>query len=107
MNTVIPSGDHAYQDGRPALAYRPQDALDLGDGLGLTPGMPRLYQLWNAGRLGIVRGVGYPRPDHSHFRSMAIWQTASLSTSVATGWIGRWLDATGDDPVRAVSLDGE
>ena len=98
LNTVIPSGDQAYQDGRPDLAYRPQDALDLGDGLGLNPGMPRLYQLWNAGRLGIVRGVGYPKPDHSHFRSMAIWQTASPNTSVATGWIGRWLDATGERP---------
>jgi uncharacterized protein (DUF1501 family) len=105
LNTVIPTGDRAYQDSRPELAYRPQDVLDLGDGLGLNPGMPRLHQLWKAGRLGIVRGVGYPKPDHSHFRSMAIWQTASPNTSVATGWLGRWLDATGNDPVRAVSLE--
>ena len=98
LNTVIPTGDRAYQDSRPELAYRPQDVLDLGDGLGLNPGMPRLYQLWKAGRLGIVRGVGYPKPDHSHFRSMAIWQTASPNTSVATGWLGRWLDATGERP---------
>src|SRR5262249_13239755 len=43
--------------------------------------------------------------DHSHFRSMAIWQTASPDTSVPTGWLGRWLDATGDDPLRAVSVE--
>jgi uncharacterized protein (DUF1501 family) len=51
-----------------------------------------------------VRGVGYPKPDHSHFRSMDIWQTASPAAPVNTGWIGRWLDATGNDPVRAVNL---
>nr|WP_254897439.1 DUF1501 domain-containing protein [Amycolatopsis sp. Hca4] len=36
---------------------------------------------------------------------MAIWQTASPGTPVPTGWLGRWLDATGDDPLRAVSVD--
>ncbi|GAA1089084.1 DUF1501 domain-containing protein [Tsukamurella spumae] len=35
---------------------------------------------------------------------MDIWQTASPSEPVPTGWIGRWLDATGDDPVRAVNI---
>ncbi len=51
-----------------------------------------------------MRGVGYPKPDHSHFRSMDIWQTASPAEPVSTGWIGRWLDATGDDPLRAVNV---
>jgi len=51
-----------------------------------------------------VRGVGYPQPDHSHFRSMAIWQTASPQTSVSTGWLGRWLDTTGTDPLRALAV---
>jgi uncharacterized protein (DUF1501 family) len=35
---------------------------------------------------------------------MDIWQTASPSEPVPTGWIGRWLDATGDDPLRAVNI---
>jgi uncharacterized protein (DUF1501 family) len=51
-----------------------------------------------------VRGVSYPQPDHSHFRSMDIWQTASPAEPVSTGWIGRWLDATGDNPLRAVNV---
>ena len=38
--------------------------------------MTGLKTLWDEGRLAIVRGVGYPKPDHSHFRSMDIWQTA-------------------------------
>jgi uncharacterized protein (DUF1501 family) len=47
-----------------------------------------LAQHWNARKLAIVRGVGYPQTDHSRFRSMDIWQTASPAEPVATGWIG-------------------
>ncbi|HJP75864.1 MAG TPA: DUF1501 domain-containing protein [Pseudonocardiaceae bacterium] len=105
LNTVIPAGDPAYQKARPDLAYQAHEVLDLGDGLGLNPGLKGLKSLWDSKELAIVRGVGYPVPDHSHFRSMAIWQTASPTTSVPTGWLGRWLDATGDDPLRAVSVE--
>ncbi|HEV3357878.1 MAG TPA: DUF1501 domain-containing protein [Pseudonocardiaceae bacterium] len=105
LNTVIPASDPAYQKARPDLAYQPHEVLDLGENLGLNPGMTGLKSLWDNKELAIVRGVGYPVPDHSHFRSMAIWQTASPTTSVPTGWLGRWLDATGDDPLRAVSVE--
>jgi uncharacterized protein (DUF1501 family) len=105
LNTVIPASDPAYQSSRPELAYQAHEVLALGEGLGLNPGMSGLKTLWDEQRLAVVRGVGYPRPDHSHFRSMAIWQTASPDTSVPSGWLGRWLDATGDDPLRAVSVE--
>ncbi|MFK0248443.1 DUF1501 domain-containing protein [Amycolatopsis azurea] len=105
LNTVIPAGDKAYHDARPELAYQPEEVLDLGEGLGLNPGMKGLKSLWDERKLAVVRGVGYPKPDHSHFRSMAIWQTASPETSVPTGWLGRWLDASGADPLRAVSVE--
>lgn len=104
INTLIPYADNAYHDARPELAYAPDDVLHLDDQLGLNPAMRGLAQLWNERRLAIVRGAGYPKPDHSHFRSMDIWQTASPDAPVATGWIGRWLDATGDDPLRAVNV---
>ncbi|CCH29747.1 DUF1501 domain-containing protein [Actinosynnema sp. NPDC047251] len=105
LNTVIPAADRAYQDARPDLAHRPEDVLDLGDGLGLNPGLKGLKSLWDEKGLAVVRGVGYPTPDHSHFRSMAIWQTASPRTSVPTGWLGRWLDESGADPLRALSVE--
>lgn len=106
LNTVVPAEDRAYQDARPDLAYQPDEVLGLGEGLGLNPGMKGLKQLWDERGLAIVRGVGYAQPDHSHFRSMAIWQTASPRTSVPSGWLGRWLDETaGDDPLRALSVE--
>lgn len=103
MNTLIPYADPAYHDARPELAYAPADVLHLDDALGLNPAMKGMAALWTDKHLAVVRGVGYPQPDHSHFRSMDIWQTASPSAPTNTGWIGRWLDATGDDPVRAVN----
>ena len=53
----------------------------------------------DAGRLAIVRNVGYPKPDRSHFRSMDIWQTGRPRHDLATGWMGRYLDRSpaGDD----------
>ncbi|ORW49507.1 hypothetical protein AWB90_09765 [Mycobacterium paraense] len=104
INTLIPYGDNAYHDARPDLAYAPGEVLHLDERLGLNPAMKGLAGLWNQRQLAIVRGVGYPKPDHSHFRSMDIWQTASPAEPVSTGWIGRWLDATGDDPLRAVNI---
>jgi uncharacterized protein (DUF1501 family) len=105
LNTVVPAADPAYQSARADLAYAPADVLDLGDDLGLNPGLTGLHDLWGSQQLAVLRGVGYPEPDRSHFRSMAIWQTASPQTASTTGWLGRWLDASGDDPLRAVSLD--
>jgi uncharacterized protein (DUF1501 family) len=105
LNTVIPAADDAYQQARNELAYAPDQVLDLGEGLGLSPGMTGMKALWDKKKLAIVRGVGYPKPDHSHFRSMAIWQTASPQAPSTTGWLGRWLDATGDDPMRALSVE--
>jgi uncharacterized protein (DUF1501 family) len=104
INTVIPYADNAYHDARPQLAYAPSEVLHLDDRLGLNPALQGLEQLWKNRKLAIVRGASYPQPDHSHFRSMDIWQTASPAEPLSTGWIGRWLDATGTDPLRAVSI---
>jgi uncharacterized protein (DUF1501 family) len=104
INTVIPYTNNAYHDTRPDLAYAPEEVLPLDGQFALNPALQGLAQLWRTRRLAIVRGVGYPNPDRSHFRSMDIWQTASPKQPVPTGWIGRWLDAGGDDPLRAVNI---
>lgn len=109
LNTLVPAADPAYQKARPDLAYQPHEVLDLGDGLGLNPAMTALHGLWQNGKLAIVRGVGYPQPNHSHFVSMDIWQTASPTEPGNSGWLGRWLDGQPDDQLRAlraVSLGG-
>ena len=104
LNTVIPYTDKAYYAGRPDLAYEQADVLPLADDLGLNPSMTGFKKLYDAGQLAVVRGVGYPNADRSHFRSMSIWQTGSPDTPQATGWLGRWLDANGADPLLAVNV---
>jgi len=110
LSTVIPYADPAYQAARPQLAYQPGEVLHLtgasGDvQLGLNPGLKGFADLFNRKSLAIVRGVEYPKPDHSHFRSMDIWQTGSPTSTANTGWLGRWLDATGGDARHAVSFE--
>src|SRR5947207_2952464 len=105
LATVIPYADPAYHDARPELAYKPEEVLHLDDRLGLNPGMKGFADLFKQQRLAVLRGVEYAKPDHSHFRSMDIWQTGSPANPANTGWIGRWLDATGGDPRHAVSFE--
>ncbi|BCB84176.1 DUF1501 domain-containing protein [Phytohabitans suffuscus] len=105
LNTVVPYADPAYHSARPELAYAPEEALHLDDALGLNPALPGLKRLWDEKRLAIVLGVGYPKPDRSHFRSMDIWQSASPTGPVNTGWIGRWLDGTKAPVETAVSFE--
>jgi uncharacterized protein (DUF1501 family) len=104
LSTVIPYTDRAYHDARPDLAYAPNEVIDLDGTVGLNPALTGLAKQWQDKSLAIVRGVGYPNQDRSHFRSMDIWQTASPAEPATSGWIGRWLDATGDDPLRAVNM---
>lgn len=104
LSTVIPFADNAYYDARPELAFAPEEVFPLDPQLGFNPALTGLHELWKEQKLAIVRDVSYPKPTRSHFRSMDIWQSASPEESVPTGWIGRWLDATGDDPVRAINI---
>ena len=105
LNTVVPYADPAYAKARPALAYPADKVLRLDDELGLNPAMTGLHRLYQAGKLAVVQGVGYPQPDRSHFRSMDIWQSGRPDRPENTGWLGRWLDSAGGDPRLAVSFE--
>ena len=104
LNTVVPYADPEYRSARPGLCLTDADVLTLGDGMGLNPGLRGLAGEWAAGRLAIVRGVGMSRPDRSHFRAMDIWQTGSPDAPTDTGWLGRWLDSAGADPLHALNI---
>lgn len=98
LNTVVPFADDRYHKARPTLRVREGAALKLDgtggvDGLGLHPAMTGMKDLYDKGLLSVVTNVGYPNPDRSHFRSMDIWQTASLTPEGREdGWLGRFVD---------------
>lgn len=92
LNTVVPYGMPAYYRYRPTLGVAPADVLTLNAQVGLNPQMQSLKDMYDKGMVAIVQGAGYPKPDHSHFRSTEIWQTAAPDTYEHTGWLGRYLD---------------
>ncbi len=103
LNTVVPATDPMYRSLRPGIAYSENEVLPLADGLFLNGSMTGMHSLWNKNQVAIVRGVGYPNSDRSHFTSMAIWQSGILG-AVKTGWLGRWVETQPQDPLLAISL---
>ncbi len=93
LNTVIPHGDDAYHKARPGIGLSPGTVLQIDDYLGLHRSMPGLKELYDAGNLSIIQGVGYPNPNRSHFRSTDIWHSGRPDTEYTEdGWLGRALD---------------
>jgi uncharacterized protein (DUF1501 family) len=94
INTVVPFKDEGYARHRKALRLPEKRLIKVSGEVGLHPAMVDAGKLLESGRLAIVPGVGYPNPSRSHFRSMAIWQSARLDERDHTGlgWVGRGLD---------------
>lgn len=92
LNTVMPIGDSTYHSVRKVLGFPDEQILPLDSGLGLAPQLTGLKGLWDGGKLAVVRGVGYPNQNYSHFKSMAIWQAGDPELKLQDGWLGRTLD---------------
>jgi uncharacterized protein (DUF1501 family) len=94
INTVVPCKDEGYARSRKALRLSADKLHKINDGVGLHPSLTGAARLLERGELAIVQGVGYPNPNRSHFRSMAIWQTARCDPEEhgGPGWLGRAFD---------------
>jgi uncharacterized protein (DUF1501 family) len=67
--------------------------------------MEAMKQLWDEGHVAVINGIGYPKPDRSHFRSMDIWHTAEPEKIAKEGWLGRVireLDPSGENVLTGV-----
>ena len=92
LNTLVPYADSAYHNARPTLALTDSQLLKLDNNLALNSSMKPLFDMYNAGQVAIMRGVGYPNPNYSHFRSMEIWQSSNPDGPASDGWLGRYLE---------------
>jgi uncharacterized protein (DUF1501 family) len=92
LNTVVPIGDSTYHSVRKEIGFKDEEILPLESGLGLAPQLTGIKGLWDTGKLAVVRGVGYPSQNYSHFKSMAIWQAGDPDLKLENGWLGRTLD---------------
>jgi uncharacterized protein (DUF1501 family) len=107
LNTVVPYGLDGYRGNRASLGVAEAEVLPITDRLGLHPELGPLLPIYQAGKLAIVQGVGYPNPNLSHFRSMDIWHTGVPDRYEKSGWLARYLGATAADegnPLYAVSV---
>jgi uncharacterized protein (DUF1501 family) len=107
LNTIIPYDDALYYDNRPFLSIPQEKILPIDEHLGFNPTLLPLMKLWNAGDMAIINGIGYPKPNRSHFRAMDIWHTAEPETIGADGWLGRAIreiDPIGENVVTGVNF---
>ena len=92
LNCIVPHGNPLYYQMRPSLAVAQSEVLAIDAQMGFNPKMLALKTMYDKGKVAVVQSVGYPNPDHSHFRSTEIWQTAAPEKYEHTGWLGRYLD---------------
>ncbi|MBM4405868.1 MAG: DUF1501 domain-containing protein [Chloroflexi bacterium] len=104
LNTVVPYKESLYQSYRPGLALQQNEVIPLTDDISLHGSMTKFKELWDAGLLAVVQGVGYPSPTFSHFSAMDIWQTADPTLKLRTGWLGRYLEKL--DRKSAAAFEG-
>lgn len=110
LNMVVPFADDDYYRARPQLGIAADKILKIDGYAGLNSKLSGIKSLYDEGHLALVRGVGYPNPNRSHFRSTDIWQTASdADRNEAHGWLGRYFDncCSGADPTIAIALGEE
>ncbi len=97
LNTVVPFRDEAYRKARPKLAMAADSVIKLTDELGLHASLTSITGSLDAGRFHIVQGVGYDKPNRSHFESMDIWHSCQRkSDRHEGGWLGRWMRSIQD-----------
>jgi uncharacterized protein (DUF1501 family) len=107
MNTVVPYTNGHYYDSRKTLVVREDEALPITDTLGYHPQAAELKGLYDAGKVAVVQGIGYPNSSRSHFRAMDIWHTCEPEKVGTEGWLGkaiRELDPVGENVLTGVHI---
>jgi uncharacterized protein (DUF1501 family) len=109
LNILAPTEDPAYQALRPTIGLTTAQTLPMNGSSYLRwhPGASGLKSLHDAGKVAIAPAIAYDHPNQSHFTSRHFWEVGQLSTTVATGWLGRYLDLYGtqNNPIQGLSLD--
>jgi uncharacterized protein (DUF1501 family) len=108
LNAVVPYANGLYYQLRPQIGIAADQVLHLDDQVGLHPNLKAFKALYDAGKLALIQGVGYPNPNRSHFRSMEIWHTARPDgPAPSQGWLGAFMAEVykiGDSPFQCVNF---
>ena len=107
MNTLIPFESGVIRDARPTVSVPVEDMLPLNDELAWHPAAKALKELYDAGNVAVVQGIGYENSSRSHFRAMDIWHTCEPNEIATEGWLAkvtREFDPNSDNPLTTVSF---
>lgn len=95
LNTVIPFRDPAYLAARPVLKPDASAVKKISADLAFHPSGSGFAQLLEQGQLAVLQGIGYAKPNRSHFESMDIWHKATTAVDQPYGWLGRTVPKLG------------
>jgi len=108
LNTVVPYADDRYYELRPNIGMKHNEIISLDRQLGLHNALEPLMPIWEKKQFNIMLGVGYQKPNLSHFRSIEIWNTASLSDQyLEKGWIANLLNKDSTHAINGLVLGGQ
>ena len=94
LNTIIPYRNPIYFSQRPNISIH--NSLKLNSELSLNPMMQSLLPFWYEKQLTFVLGVGWPKPNRSHFMAMDQWSTGSES-GIGKGWLAKISDSINNE----------
>jgi uncharacterized protein (DUF1501 family) len=110
LSVLAPVGDPRYAQLRPTLAQAPGDGTIFSEDTRLQwhPAAAGLATLHGEEKVSSFPAIGYDHPDQSHFTSRHYYEIGELDVGFHTGWLGRYIDAIGDDenPLQGLSMDG-
>jgi uncharacterized protein (DUF1501 family) len=109
LSVLAPVKEATYKALRPVLGLEEGSGTVFSEDKELMwhPAAGRLAELHEEGKVTTFPAVGYDPPDESHFTSRHYWEVGQLDTETRSGWMGRFLDATGEpgNPLQGLSLD--
>ena len=106
LNTIIPINQYdKYAALRPTIKLSNSGSngiiqldktLSLDDQVGLHPSLTAFKDLYDAGMMRIIQGVGYPNQNKSHFVSTDLWFRGGDGTqensNLEDGWMARFIE---------------
>lgn len=87
LNTVVPYSDERYYELRPTIGLKADKLITLDSEFALHEALQPVMPIWESGEFAITHGLGYPSPNRSHFKSIALWETGGDGNRAArNGW---------------------
>ena len=110
INNIVNPDEPTYNRARPTVRLQKSQMIRLDNSLPyyIHPGLKSFKALYDAGMIAMLPGIGYAKPNLSHFRSMDIWAEADPDArTVKSGWLGDFFNVLyqGNDPIEGLDLE--